>query len=646
VRTVRLILAAMLAAVLVPAGAAAAAPARPSSGAPRIDGAATVRDLGPASEVTSTGVAEQIGDLLWTATSGVSPVRVGGYDAATHLVTGQVSLPTGDGVWAMTHIGTDLYIGTYTPGDLYRLDTTTGALTKVANLGSFIWSLAASPDGKVFGGTYPDGAVREYDPATGQTTDLGPVVAGEQYVRSIAADATTVYAGVGSHAHLVAIDRATGTKTEILPEAYRAATFAATMALSGHTLAVSLSPLATVLVYDTADLGHPTAVRPNDTDQYVTAITLAGDAIYLGMRPSGLIYRYSAAGGVESLGAPYDGAYVNRFVLDGDVLRAELTSAVVDLDLGTGTFTGYDLVAAGLPPTPELAMQMTATAEGTVLVSGKVGVQVHDVATGTSTRTFLTGEAKTMTEVDGTVYLGVYTLARLYTMKPDGTALRQVGDVGNEQTRPTDAHYDPGTGQLLVTTEADYGSLNGALARYSVDTGRLTVDRGIVPDQSIRSVTSRAGVAYLGSETRNSLGTDPIVPNATVSAYDLRTGAVRWQVTPVDGAQQVASLVAWGDRLYGSTDTGVLFTLDARTGAPLGRAQVGTGQSVLTRAGDDLYGTDGRRVFRVRPGDVPRVTTVVDGLAAEYYSVPMLAAGPDGHWLYTLRGRDLVGIAV
>ncbi|HEY3504671.1 MAG TPA: PQQ-binding-like beta-propeller repeat protein [Actinocatenispora sp.] len=642
-RTVRLILAAMLAAVLVPAGAAAAAPARP---APGIASTPTVRDLGPASEVTSTGVAEPVGDLLWTATSGVSPVRVGGYDATTHEVTDQVSLPTGDGVWAMTHIGTDLYIGTYTPGDLYRLDTTTGTLTKVANFGSFIWSLAASPDGKIFGGTYPDGAVREYDPATGATTDLGTVVAGEQYVRSIAADATTVYAGVGSHAHLVAIDRATGTKTEILPAAYRTATFAATMALSGHTLAVSLSPLGTMLVYDTADLAHPTAVRPNDTDQYVTAITLADDAIYLGMRPSGTIYRYTAAGGAESLGAPYDGAYVNRFVLDGGVLRAELTSAVVDLDLGTGTFTGHDLVAAGLPPTPELAMQLTATAEGTVLVSGKVGIQVHDLATGASTRTFLTGEAKTMTEVDGTVHLGVYTLARLYTIGPDGTGLRQVGDVGNEQTRPTDAHYDPATGQLLVTTEADYGRLNGALALYSVRTGRLDVHRGVVPNQSIRSVTSRAGVAYLGSETRNSLGTDPIVRNATVSAYDLRTGAVRWQVTPVEGAQQVSSLVAWGDRLYGTTDTGVLFTLDARTGALLGQVTVGTGQSVLTRAGTGLYGTDGHRVFRVRPGDAPRVATVVDGLAAEFYSVPMLAAGPDGHWLYTLRGRNLVGIAV
>ncbi|GID16234.1 hypothetical protein Aru02nite_71230 [Actinocatenispora rupis] len=594
--------------------------------------------------MTSTGVAEPVGGRLWTATSGVSPVRVGAYDPATHLVADQVSLPTGDGVWAMTHIGTDLYIGTYTPGDLYRLDTTSGALTKVATFGSFIWALTASPDGRVFGGTYPDGSVREYDPGSGVTTNLGTVVAGEQYVRSIAASDTTVYAGVGSHAHLVAIDRASGARTELLPETYRDATFAATMALSGDTLAVSLSPLGTMLVYDTADPAHPTAVRPNPTDQYVTAITVGDDATYLATRPSGTIYRYTAAGGAESLGAPYDGAYTNRIVLDGGVLRAELTSAVVDLDLATRTFTGYDLVAAGLPPTPELAMQVAATTDGTVLVSGKVGVQVHDLAGGTSMRTFLTGEAKTMTQVGGTVYLGVYTLARLYAMGPDGTGLRQVGDVGNEQTRPTDAHYDADTGQLLLSTEADYGKLNGALAVYSVRTGRLVVHRGVVPDQSVRSVTSRGGVAYLGSETRNSLGTDPIVPSATVSAYDLRTGTVRWQVTPVDGAGQVSSLVSWGNRLYGSTDTGVLFTLDPSTGKLLGSATVGTGQSVLTTARGGLYGTDGHRVFRVRAGDSPAVTTVVDDLAAEYYSVPVLAASPDGRSLYTLKGRNLVGI--
>ncbi|MET9343320.1 hypothetical protein [Nonomuraea sp. NPDC003804] len=113
-------------------------------------------------------------------------------------------LPTGEGTWAAAAVGTDLYVGTYTPGDIHKVDTRTGTATKVADVkpDPFIWCLDAAPDGKIYAGTYPRGRVVEYDPATGQTRDFGQVVPGEQYVRSIAVDETTIYAGVGAKAHL------------------------------------------------------------------------------------------------------------------------------------------------------------------------------------------------------------------------------------------------------------------------------------------------------------------------------------------------------------------------------------------------------------------------------------------------------------
>ncbi len=410
--------------------------------------AVTVDTLGPASSVTSTSVAEQVGDRIWTVTSGVSPIQVGAFDPVTRTVDRKLTLPTGAGAWAMTHIGTDLYVGLYTPGDLYRIDTATGAAAKVANFGSFIWSIAATPDGKIVAGTYPDGAVHEYDPATGATKTYGAAVPGQQYVRSIAADATTIYAGVGTKAHLIAIDRATGERRDVLPAAYADRTFVATLSLSGTKLAAGLSPTGTMLVFDTADLGNPVEVQTPGGDQYVTAITIdapTGD-VYLGTRPSGTLYRY-AGSTLERLGSPYDGAYFNRIFVDGSTIRAELTSQVVDFDPAGGTFTGTDLGQAGLPPAPEQAMGIAATATS-VLVSGKAGIQVHDLASGTNTRTFLPGEAKTLTPVGREVYLGVYTLARLWSMKPDGSGLHEFGRIGNEQTRPTDETYDAAIADL------------------------------------------------------------------------------------------------------------------------------------------------------------------------------------------------------
>ncbi|TDW77533.1 putative pyrroloquinoline-quinone binding quinoprotein [Kribbella pratensis] len=607
---------------------------------PDVTESPTVTNLGPASAVTSTSVAEQVGDRIWTITSGVSPVQVGAFDPVSKTVDRKFSLPTGAGAWAMTHLGTDLYIGLYTPGDVYRVDTTTGAATKVTQFGSFIWSIAATPDGKIVAGTYPDGAVHEYDPATGATKSYGAAVAGEQYVRSIAADATTIYAGVGTKAHLIAIDRATGERRDVLPAKYADRTFVATLALDGTKLAASLSPTGTMLVFNTADLSNPVEVQTPGGDQYITAITIDGADIYLGTRPSGTLYRYRD-NTLTTIGSPYDGAYFNRIFVDGSAIRAELTSQVVDFDEATGEFTGTDLGQAGLPPAPEQAMAIAATSTS-VLVSGKAGIQVHDLATGASTRTFLPGEAKTLTPVGRDIYLGVYTLARLWQMRPDGSDLHELGQVGNEQTRPTDSAYDARSRTWLISTEPDYGKYDGTLVEQHLSNGQREVHRGVVPQQSVRSVTTADGIAYLGGATRNSLGTEPILPEATVVAYDLRRNKTLWENAPLSKAQSFSDLVVYRGRLYATTDDGRLAVLDPRTGKLVDSATLGTGQSRLTIARSGLYGTDNQRVFKITPA--LQITTVVDNLGAQIYSYPLITTSHDGDALYTIKGRDLVRI--
>lgn len=613
------------------------------SGTPQLD------DLGPASEVTSTSVAHQVGDHIWTATSGVSPVQVGAYNVTTHKIDRLIPLPSGAGTWAMASIGTDLYVGTYTPGDLYRIDTTAGTATKVANFGQFIWCLDATPDGRIVAGTYPDAGVFEYDPVSGETKAFGTAVDGEQYVRGIAANETTIYAGVGAHAHLIAVDRATGTKQEMLPAAYLNRTFVATMTLAGDRLVVGLSATATMLIFDLAGTSAPVEVQAPAGEQYIVAITVdeSDDSIYFGCRPSGTLYRYdSASGELSALGQPYDGAYFNRIFLADGLIRAELTSEVVEYDPASGEFTGYGLVEAGLPPAPELAMQMAAT-RNHVLVSGKAGIQIHDLTSGTSSRTFLTGEAKTITPVGNSVYLGVYTLARLFKMRSDGSQLAQFGSVEHEQTRPSGAVYDESANRLLMTTEAEYGHLNGALVVYDIDADRIDVHPGVVPDQGIASLAKLGDVAYLGSNIRN-LGAEPVVDTATVSAFDLSTTSVRWQVTPVAGAGRITSLVPYRGRIYGTANNGKLVEMNPSNGDVLATVSVAAGMSTLVATRSQLYGTDGKRVFSVTTSanQPPQVRTVVSGLGAQTYSFPMIAVSHDGSALYTMKAKNLVRLSL
>jgi outer membrane protein assembly factor BamB len=277
-----------------------------------------------------------------------------------------------------------------------------------------------------------------------------------------------------------------------------------------------------------------------------------------------------------------------------------------------------------------------------VLVSGKAGIQVHDLATGASTRTFLPGEAKTLTPIGRDIYLGVYTLARLWQMKPDGSDLRELGQIGNEQTRPTDAAYDARSRTWLISTEPDYGKYDGTLVEQHLSTGQREVHRGVVPQQSVRSVTTEDGIAYLGGATRNSLGTDPILPEATVVAFDLRRNKVLWATAPLPKAQSYSDLVIYRGRLYATTDDGRLAVLDPHTGKLVNSATLGTTQSRLTIARSGLYGTDNNRVFKITP-DLT-ITTVVDNLGAQIYSYPLITTSPNGDALYTIKGRDLIRI--
>ncbi|NUR70355.1 MAG: hypothetical protein HOU81_06015 [Hamadaea sp.] len=609
----------------------------------------TITDLGPASEVTSVNGAELIDGTIYTATGGVSPTVVGAYALADQRVDRRYELPTGGGAWATASVGTDLYVGTYTPGDLYRIDTTSAtvstAVTKVASVSpdSFIWALAASPDGKLYGGTYPGGRVFEYDPATGVKRDYGAAVPGEQYVRSIAVDATTIYAGVGSHAHLIAIDRATGARREILPPAYADRTFVATLELKDGILAAGLSATGTMLLIDTADPTRYEVVQTNDN--YVTAIAIdsARNDVYFGTRPSGTLRKYDRdTGELSTLAVPYDGAAFGRIFVTGDRLRGVVTNTIVTYDLTTGALSGVDLTEAGMPPAPELAMAIT-TDGPRVYVSGKAGVQVHDLVAGTSERRFLPGEAKAMTPVGGDIWLSVYTLAYLFKMSPDGDPER-VATIGHDQTRPLDAVYSPADKLLVVGTEPEYGRYGGAVALFDPRTGALDAYRDVIPDQSIRSVAVKHGTAYLGGSINNGLGTTPRTTQAHLAGFDLATRTKTWDIVPVPGATQIVSLTATGDRVIGLTETGVLFAVDPARRAVVATVSVIAGQGRMVRVGDVVYGTTGKDVWRLDPATMT-VSTFVTGLNNQWYGgSALLAAAPDGSALYTLRGRNLVRI--
>ncbi|MEV1177254.1 hypothetical protein [Nonomuraea sp. NPDC049784] len=629
--------------------AAATLTATPARAATREQPEGTVTGMGPASVASPLGNGEFVGGVLYAGSRGLSPNVVGAYDLAKDSVTTHFDIPTGVGIWAMCKVGTDVYVGTHARSDLYKIDTVANQVTKVAEYPDhYIWTMASSPDGKVYMGTSEPGRVWEYDPATGTSRDLGQPAPGEAYVRSIQADDTYVYAGIGTHAHLIAIDRATGEKRELLPSAVADRDWVSSMAMSDTHLAGGMNSLAELLVLEKAAPQNYKVVKATAAgEKYIVSVLIHDGYVYFAGRPSGTFYRYSlATEQLEVLGVPYFEAATCRLLAHEGRIYGIQDSAVFVYDPATGSLDYVNLVQRGFKSAPEEPMSVHSDGRR-VYVGGKGGADIHDVATGKVTRLGIAGEPKTLLTVGDTTYLGVYTQAALYAHRPGETEAKLIARTGNQQDRPRDLAYDAATGLIVMPTQPEPGHMNGALSLYSPRTGTFETYRPVVERQTVYSVAARHGVAYLGTLIQEGLGLPPVTTTARLAAFDLVTRKPLWEMEPVPGARQISSL-SFGrtNTLYGMASTGEVFEFDLRRRKVTRTVKAGTKGGELFVTGRVAYCTDGDTIYKI---DLVAFTAkpIVEGLAGQWFGgEPKLALDPSRRALYAVRGRDLVRVAI
>ncbi|WP_203961442.1 PQQ-binding-like beta-propeller repeat protein [Actinocatenispora thailandica] len=651
VRTFAAGLAAILATVLVPAaapadpahpttataGTAAPSPAAAGSTAPRVD------DLGAGVVSAPVTGAAIDGGTLYLVTRGLQPAVVARYDLATRRVVGHAELPTGTGGWAAAVDHGAVYAGTYGVADIHRYDPTTDTATRLTGLGTdtYVFDLAAAPDGTLYAGTYPSGKLYAVDPDTGATSDLGQASPGQHYVRSVAvADDGTVYAGTGAAARLVAYDPATGQRREILPAELRGEAFVYDVAVTDDLIAVGTEPSGKLALIDRHDPGRYTIVDTGD--RTVDAITIDGDSVYLTARTSGSVYRYRrGTGTLERLGTPVPQDETRGvFVSAGQLVGVAGSGEVWTLNPDTGATTVTDLVAAGMPAAAEPAQSVAVQDGRYAYVGGNFGLQVHDLAAGTSRRVRAFGEPKRIVPVGGRAYLGVYPGGFVDTYDPVTRTMARRGALGGGQNRPRAMTWLPDRGQLAIGSRSEYGTVGGAFTLYDVASD--TAHRyDPVPGQAISAVTARGHVGYLGSEIAAD-GVPPTATEAQLAAVDLDTGRTRWRWTAVPGATGWSDLSAHGNRLYGLTSAGRLVVADPVDRLVLASYQLADagGGQLFWRHGT-LYGVTRNTLFRLtEAGPV----TVVGGLGGGWFNEPQASYDPVADVVYTLRGTDLVRI--
>lgn len=620
------------------AGVAMAGSAR-GGGRADCDGPA-VETFGTASQTASIVGATVHNGHAYVVTRGQTPPVLAEIDLGSRKLTRTAKLGSGDGAWGVTAAGDYVYAGTYSDRELYRFHIPSGEVEHVAPLGTqsgVVWCLTTTPNGKVYAGTYPDGKVWGYDPRTGDMWDWPQAADGEQYVRTIAADAEYVYAGTLSAGHLIRFSRVDGAKLDITPDGYGAA--ASILVRDGRVLcAMGLS------IVDLAPDGTDVrAVEAPGEDRLLDAITVTPDGtLYCVGRPSGTVFRRTGDA-LEPIAAPTpDNPHSGVFALDDQTLAGAAGSGILWwLDLASGESETLDLLEAGVSG-PELVQSVAYGAAGVVHVGGNSSIWTHRPANDEApVRTKVAGEPKQLREVDGLLYAAMYPSSELLSLHPGTGEVTSYGRILNGQSRPHDMEYVADSDLLLIGSGPSYGPVRGALTVLDRSDHTFEVYPNVVPEQSVTGVAVEAGVAYLCGDVR-AVGSDPVASSATIVAFDLGTREVLWEVTPYDGNESLQHIAVHEGVLYGlyKRPSGSWFAMDVATQEVLRGGELSHYGELTVHDGQVFASVHGGSIYRLGP-DLEQAELMLDGLEEGWYTAPKLAFEPSGWHAWGLSGRDL-----
>ncbi|KGN30865.1 hypothetical protein N802_05575 [Knoellia sinensis KCTC 19936] len=544
----------------------------------------------------------------------------------------------------------DVYVGTYGDGHLYR--RAAGSNSTIEDLGrprpgdTYVFAMTII-DGKLYGGTYPGGAVFSYDLATGAVRDYGRMMDGQLYVRSITSLDGIVYAGTYD-CHIFAIDPATGVKTELPQPAPNCGNVSDMNAIDGRLYARIGSSIinATEHVYDPAS-GTWVGSIPN-----VAGLSLSE------VGPDGKIYYMHTDGAVGT---------VSRF--DPETLAVEKTSAVVSgrvvnnrgvgwMDLGDPGWPGQTLVQVlwrgqvvlynpqtdrsevrDAPLSGEPIRINVIGADDEVYVGGYLngGIAAVDPDSGAKTfHRFAQGES--ILPDGDQVWLGVYPDARVYAWdrtKVWHNPAYSPGPIGSVDN-PTLLH-DGGPGdQNRISAVADLGNrvafgtqpnatLTGSVVVVDKATRTPTVWEGPIADQSTVGLAARGGTLFGGTSIIASYAQPaPTTTDAHLYALDPTTGELKWSVVPSPGAPAIRGVeVDSKDRVWALTN-GALTSHNSRNGDLMRTIRLTADQHSGRLAGELEYDPEANVLWALVQGSKLYAVDAQTGKARLVLERPML----------------------
>lgn len=607
-------------------------------------------------------------DFLYTVING-QPAMLAVVDAHTGEVTQTHPLRGAEGAWAMAASSDgSVYCGSYSNGTLYRYDPRNKqveTLGKPAGEQSHIWALDCGSDGTVYGGTYPRATLFSWSPASRQFQILAdPVCPGENYIRSVAADNAggRVFAGVGSHAHLVEYNLATRETREWLPERTRPYEFVYELNVAGDLLFAKLTTNVVMLVVD---------LRTRQVVGEVPGVHSAGVSP---PAPDGRAF-YNVGGRLEywdtstSPGQSRPVGTVDASVLGFGYLRQPGRSEPMMLAMfqRDGRLRHHPLdggedrvIPVELPGQPTGLQSLCRGPDGKLYSTGYLsgGLGIFDPQTHRTQMRPEMGQAEDIVVHAGKLYFGIYPHAEIMEYNParpwnprGSEAERNPRQLctlrGDEQDRPFALLGDEDRNALYIGTIPGYGKLGGALSVYEFASKQLTVHRDVVSSQGIVALARRGEELFLGSTISGGLGIAPAASEARLAIWSLRENKVVFETVPVPGAPAITALLHAPDDTIWGVAWGTLFVFDPVKRTVIHRqlliAPPATLPGHIWREAFLETAPDGSSVYALLRGTLFRINpTTRQADALHRGRLNLLALDRDGRVYFTDHETDLV----
>lgn len=457
----------------------------------------------------------------------------------------------------------------------------------VANLGRAIstettlWHIKSDNEGRIYGGTFPNGKLFMYDPATNQFTDYGSMVEGEQYSRSVAIYKDKVYVGMGTNAHLIEFDPLTLEKKEItLPETYQNEKIVYDLDVVKDLLFARITDSSTLLIYDLKK------------HQWVNEITGVKGIKVSPSGPKNMVYfnkdneLYSYNIKDHTLTATgFKDTWSNKGFGWVHLDEPGYTGPSLVSVLFNGKYWVYNpksgqhkFVEAQMEGQPISIQSIGLGPDGNIYTSGYLsgGFARYSPSENKITSFSGFGQAENMISTEKYLYLGVYAGGDIYQYDPSKPYDHDPSKV-NEATNPKRLFslrpygqdrpfgFAEGDGKVFIGTVPDYGKLGGALTVLDEKSGNYEVFRNVVQDQSVISLQYKNGLVYGGTSVSGGLGISPTTEEGKIFIFDPQTKVKIYEGTPLPGEKAIGALAFDEEGFLWGMSPGKIFKFDPET---------------------------------------------------------------------------------